>query len=64
VSRVKLDDAQCLEIDNHDCVRCMHLPERDAGRAAARRERGVSILIGGKGVLKIGSTMGIMVVPS
>ncbi len=24
VSRVKLDDAQCLEIDNHDCVRCMH----------------------------------------
>ena len=24
VSRVRLDDAQCMEIDNHDCVRCMH----------------------------------------
>ena len=63
VSRVKLDDAQCLEIDNHDCVRCMHCLNVMPGALLPGGERGVSILIGGKGVLKIGSTMGIMVVP-
>ena len=63
VSRVKLDDAQCLEIDNHDCVRCMHCLNVMPGALLPGEERGVSILIGGKGVLKIGPTMGIMVVP-
>ena len=63
VSRVKLDDTQCLEIDNHDCVRCMHCLNVMPGALLPGEERGVSILIGGKGVLKIGSTMGIMVVP-
>ncbi|HMA87542.1 MAG TPA: dissimilatory-type sulfite reductase subunit alpha [Burkholderiales bacterium] len=63
VSRVKLDDAQCLEIDNHDCVRCMHCLNVMPGALLPGGERGVSILVGGKSVLKIGSTMGIMVVP-
>jgi len=63
VSRVKLDDTQCLEIDNHDCVRCMHCLNVMPGALLPGKERGVSILIGGKGVLKIGSTLGIMVVP-
>jgi len=63
VSRVKLDDAQCLEIDNHDCVRCMHCLNVMPGALLPGEERGVSILMGGKGVLKIGATMGIMVVP-
>jgi len=63
VSRVKLDDAQCLEIDNHDCVRCMHCLNVMPGALLPGSERGVSILMGGKSVLKIGSTMGIMVVP-
>ncbi|MGA8005799.1 MAG: dissimilatory-type sulfite reductase subunit alpha [Burkholderiales bacterium] len=63
VSRVKLDDGQCLEIDNHDCVRCMHCLNVMPGALLPGKERGVSILIGGKGVLKIGSTLGIMVVP-
>jgi dissimilatory sulfite reductase alpha subunit len=63
VSRVKLDDNQCLEIDNHDCVRCMHCLNVMPGALLPGEERGVSILIGGKGVLKIGSTLGIMVVP-
>ena len=63
VSRVKLDDAQCLEIDNHDCVRCMHCLNVMPGALLPGEERGVSILIGGKGVLKIGTTLGIMVVP-
>jgi sulfite reductase alpha subunit len=63
VSRVKLDEAQCLEIDNHDCVRCMHCLNVMPGALLPGKERGVSILIGGKGVLKIGTTLGIMVVP-
>jgi sulfite reductase alpha subunit len=63
VSRVKLDDAQCLEVDNHDCVRCMHCLNVMPGALLPGKERGVSILMGGKGVLKIGATMGIMVVP-
>ncbi len=63
VSRVKLDDAQCLEIDNHDCVRCMHCLNVMPGALLPGGARGVSILMGGKSVLKIGSTMGIMVVP-
>ena len=63
VSRVKLDDGQCIEIDNHDCVRCMHCLNVMPGALLPGKERGVSILIGGKGVLKIGSTLGIMVVP-
>ena len=63
LSRVKLDDGQCLEIDNHDCVRCMHCLNVMPGALLPGKERGVSILIGGKGVLKIGSTLGIMVVP-
>ena len=63
VSRVRLDDAQCMEIDNHDCVRCMHCLNVMPGALLPGEDRGVSILIGGKGVLKIGSTLGIMVVP-
>ena len=63
VSRVRLDEAQCLEIDNHDCVRCMHCLNVMPGALLPGAQRGVSVLIGGKGVLKIGPTMGIMVVP-
>jgi sulfite reductase alpha subunit len=63
VSRVKLDDAQCLEIDNHDCVRCMHCLNVMPGALLPGKERGVSILAGGKSVLKIGATMGTVIVP-
>ena len=63
VSRVKVDDGQCLEIDNHDCVRCMHCLNVMPGALLPGKERGVSILVGGKGVLKIGATMGTVVVP-
>jgi len=63
VSRVKLDDAQCLEIDNHDCVRCMHCLNVMPGALLPGKERGVSILVGGKSVLKIGATMGTVVLP-
>jgi len=63
VSRVKLNNTQCLEIDNHDCVRCMHCLNVMPGALLPGKERGVSILVGGKSVLKIGATMGTVVVP-
>ena len=63
VSSVKLSDDQALEINNHDCVRCMHCLNVMPGALLPGKERGVSILVGGKGVLKIGATMGTMVVP-
>ena len=63
VSRVALDDNHCLEIDNASCVRCMHCLNVMPGALLPGAERGVSILMGGKSVLKVGATMGSVVVP-
>jgi sulfite reductase alpha subunit len=63
VSSVRMSDDQVLEIDNHDCVRCMHCLNVMPGALLPGKQRGVSILVGGKGVLKIGATMGSVVVP-
>ncbi len=63
ISSVALNDAQCLEIDNKDCVRCMHCVNVMTGALAPGKDKGASILIGGKSHLKIGSLMGTMVVP-
>ncbi|KAF0165062.1 MAG: sulfite reductase dissimilatory-type alpha subunit [Rhodocyclaceae bacterium] len=63
ISSVALNDSQCLEIDNKDCVRCMHCINVMTGALAPGKDKGASILIGGKSHLKIGSLMGTMVVP-
>ncbi|OGA40612.1 MAG: sulfite reductase, dissimilatory-type subunit alpha [Betaproteobacteria bacterium RIFCSPLOWO2_12_FULL_62_13] len=63
VSRVMLDDDHLLEIDNPDCVRCMHCLNVMPGALLPGADRGVTILVGGKGVLKIGVSMGTVVVP-
>ncbi|HVB47488.1 MAG TPA: dissimilatory-type sulfite reductase subunit alpha, partial [Burkholderiales bacterium] len=63
VSVVALDDTHCLEIDNANCVHCMHCLNVMPGALLPGDERGVAILMGGKGVLKIGATMGSVVVP-
>jgi dissimilatory sulfite reductase alpha subunit len=45
-------------------LRALHaLSERDARRLLPGKDKGVSILIGGKGVLKIGATMGTVIIP-
>ncbi len=62
-STVAVNDTQCLEIDNHNCVRCMHCLNVLPGALLPGKDRGASILVGGKGVLKIGATMGTMVIP-
>jgi len=63
ISSVALNDAQCLEIDNKDCVRCMHCVNVMTGALAPGKDKGASILVGGKSHLKIGSLMGTMIIP-
>ena len=63
ISSVALNDSQALEIDNKDCVRCMHCINVMTGALATGVDKGATILIGGKRTLKIGDLMGTVVVP-
>ena len=63
ISSVAVNDTHALQIENHNCVRCMHCLNVMPGALLPGKDRGVSILIGGKSVLKIGATMGTMVIP-
>ncbi|MFA7239160.1 MAG: dissimilatory-type sulfite reductase subunit alpha [Sulfuricellaceae bacterium] len=63
ISSVALNDSQSLEISNHDCVRCMHCVNVMTGALAPGKDKGVTILMGGKRTLKIGDLMGTVVVP-
>jgi len=63
ISSVKLNDTQALEIDNKDCVRCMHCINVMTGALAPGKDKGATILVGGKRTLKIGDLMGTVVVP-
>ncbi|MFA7269649.1 MAG: dissimilatory-type sulfite reductase subunit alpha [Sterolibacterium sp.] len=63
ISSVALDAKQALEIDNKDCVRCMHCINVMTGALAAGTDKGCTVLIGGKRTLKIGDLMGTVVVP-
>ncbi|MCP5265990.1 MAG: dissimilatory-type sulfite reductase subunit alpha [Burkholderiaceae bacterium] len=60
---VRVNDEQSLEIENRDCVRCMHCVNVMTGALAPGKDKGASILIGGKRTLKIGDLMGTVVVP-
>ena len=63
LSSVAVNDTQALEIDNKDCVRCMHCINVMTGALAPGKDRGATILVGGKRTLKIGDLMGTVVVP-
>jgi len=63
VSAANLGDGKTLCIDNKSCVRCMHCLNVMPGGLLPGKDKGVTILIGGKGVLKIGATMGTVVIP-
>jgi len=63
ISSVKINDTQCLEIDNSNCVRCMHCVNVMTGALAHGTDTGATILVGGKRTLKIGDLMGTVVVP-
>ena len=63
VSTAALGDGNVMCIDNKNCVRCMHCLNVIPGGLLHGNDKGVSILVGGKGVLKIGASMGTVVIP-
>jgi sulfite reductase alpha subunit len=63
ISSVAVTDTQSLQIENHNCVRCMHCMNVMPGALLPGLDKGATVLVGGKSVLKIGATMGTVVVP-
>ncbi|MEO6974975.1 MAG: dissimilatory-type sulfite reductase subunit alpha [Gallionella sp.] len=63
ITSVAINDTQAIEIDNHDCVRCMHCINVMTGALAPGKDKGATILVGGKSTLKIGGLMGTVIIP-
>jgi dissimilatory sulfite reductase alpha subunit len=63
ITSVAISDTHAVEIDNKDCVRCMHCINVMTGALAPGKDKGATILMGGKRTLKIGDLMGTVVVP-
>jgi sulfite reductase alpha subunit len=52
-----------MKIDDNNCVRCMHCLNVMTKALSIGKQRGVTLLIGGKGHLKVGNMLGSMIVP-
>ncbi len=62
-SALKLKDDDTLEIDNRNCVRCMHCINVMTRALKPGKDRGVTVLLGGKRTLKIGDLFGTVIIP-
>ena len=60
---LSLNEDNTLAIDNRNCVRCMHCINVMTKALKPGKDRGVTVLIGGKRTLKIGDLFGTVVVP-
>ena len=60
---LSLSDDDQLQVDNRNCVRCMHCLNVLPKALSPGDDKGVSVLIGGKRTLKIGDLMGTMIMP-
>jgi len=60
---MSLKDDDTLDIDNRNCVKCMHCLNVMRKALSPGDDKGVSVLIGGKRTLKIGDLMGTVIVP-
>ncbi|CAK0775446.1 Sulfite reductase, dissimilatory-type subunit alpha [Gammaproteobacteria bacterium] len=60
---LSLNNDDTLAVDNRNCVRCMHCINVMTKALKPGKDRGVTILIGGKRTLKIGDLFGTVVVP-
>ncbi len=60
---MSLNDDDTLEIDNRNCVRCMHCINVMTRALSPGDDKGITLLIGGKRTLKIGDLMGTVIVP-
>jgi sulfite reductase alpha subunit len=59
---ISLKDGEMV-IDNKNCVRCMHCLNVMPQALSPGRERGVTLLLGGKNTLKVGALGGTMIIP-
>ena len=60
---LSLNDDDTLDVDNRNCVRCMHCINVMTKALSVGDDKGVTILIGGKRTLKIGDLMGTVLIP-
>ena len=60
---ISLNDDDTLDIDNRNCVRCMHCINVMTKALSPGDDKGITLLIGGKRTLKIGDTMGTVIKP-
>ncbi|MDH3902227.1 MAG: hypothetical protein OES90_03290, partial [Xanthomonadales bacterium] len=60
---LSLNDDDTLDVDNRSCVRCMHCINVMPKALSPGKDRGVTILMGGKRSLKIGDQMGTVIHP-
>ncbi len=60
---MSLNDDDSLDIDNHNCVRCMHCINVMTKALSPGMDRGITILVGGKRTLKIGDLFGTVIIP-
>jgi len=60
---LSLNDDDTLTVDNKSCVRCMHCINVMTKALSPGDDKGVTVLIGGKRTLKIGDTMGTVIIP-
>ena len=60
---LSLNEDNTLAVDNPNCVRCMHCINVMTKALSPGDDKGITMLIGGKRTLKIGDTMGTVVVP-
>ncbi|NTW49075.1 MAG: dissimilatory-type sulfite reductase subunit alpha [Chlorobiales bacterium] len=59
---ISLKDGE-MQIESRDCVRCMHCLNVMPKALSPGKERGISLLIGGKNTLKVGVNLGSMIIP-
>ncbi|HEU5338524.1 MAG TPA: dissimilatory-type sulfite reductase subunit alpha [Sulfuricaulis sp.] len=60
---LSLNDNDTLDVDNRNCVRCMHCINVMTKALKPGDDKGITLLIGGKRTLKIGDTFGTVIVP-
>jgi len=63
ISSVAVNDTHAVEIDNRDCVRCMHCINVMTGALGTGVDKGATVLVGGKSHLKIGGLLGTVILP-
>ena len=62
-TRAILFEKGTMVIDNKNCIHCMHCINVIPQALSPGKERGVTLLLGGKNVLKVGVMGGTMIVP-